>query len=637
VIAAGRRLRVAASALDPKLLALLALVVATTLTPLTDGDLWWHLAAGREMCATRAFLRVDPFTISAAGRPWPDVHWLFQLAVWGLWNLGGLTAIVIAKIAVVAAGAALLFSALREGSARYLCALLLASGLFVARHLVLVRPVVVTLLLLAAFFLVLERERALPLLPALQIVWVNTQGLFLLGPALIAAYAIGAALERRPSRRLFGTLAFTLLACLCTPYGRFGLTLPGKLLARLRPGADNVFSSNIAENVPPFALPPGAPGAFAPLAVALLLTALSFVVAGRKLRPAHVLVALGFAALALMANRNVLLFYWMAAPIVALNLAVALAPRFAHTPVRLPRVALAALFLGLGALVAVARADETSFRVPAPFRVPAAAVDQMARARRVFTADHYAGYVSFRLYPKARPYLDTRLVLHTADEYADFLGLLDHPARFAEFQRRQRFDHVLLPAAFPDRYLGLIQALADAPDWRLIYTDGTAVLFAATPTDAPALDLDAPATIAAILADLEPRLPLATAAGQAARRHLARLLLLTDHGSRALEVLATLPEDDADALALRARVHLLAGDPAAAETAAQALLTLRPETPAALDLLATVALARGDQAAAIGFLRRSLAADPFGPEARALLARFEAQQRRTRRLETAKP
>src|SRR5687768_10834003 len=62
--------------------ALAALVFVTALTPVSDGDLWWHLAAGREMIATRSFLRVDPFTLSAAGRPWPDLHWLFQLFVY---------------------------------------------------------------------------------------------------------------------------------------------------------------------------------------------------------------------------------------------------------------------------------------------------------------------------------------------------------------------------------------------------------------------------------------------------------------------------------------------------------------------------------------------------------------------------
>ena len=50
------------------------------LGPIADGDIYWHLAAGAEMWRRHDLLRADPFTVSAAGRAWIDVHWLFQLA-----------------------------------------------------------------------------------------------------------------------------------------------------------------------------------------------------------------------------------------------------------------------------------------------------------------------------------------------------------------------------------------------------------------------------------------------------------------------------------------------------------------------------------------------------------------------------
>lgn len=57
---------------------------STGLQPSADGDIWWHLAAGREMVARGGLLFSDPFSVSAEGRPWVDVHWLFQLAVYAL-------------------------------------------------------------------------------------------------------------------------------------------------------------------------------------------------------------------------------------------------------------------------------------------------------------------------------------------------------------------------------------------------------------------------------------------------------------------------------------------------------------------------------------------------------------------------
>ena len=81
----------------------------------------------------------------------------------------------------------------------------------------------------------------------------------------------------------------------------------------MTPGADNVFSTEIAENVPPFVLERVAPGQMAPLVAVMAAVALSFLVA-RPLVWGRVLATLAFAGLALMANRNVLLFYWVAHP-----------------------------------------------------------------------------------------------------------------------------------------------------------------------------------------------------------------------------------------------------------------------------------------------------------------------------------
>ena len=657
------------------------LVFVAALTPASDTDLWWHMAAGREILGRGSFLRVDPFTLSAAGRPWIDLHWLFQLAVYGIYQGWEMTGLVVAKAAVVAAGALVLLAAVVRASAPRarqegpgpgdpadaaaiappLFVVAMAAAVFFARHLILVRPVVFTLLFLALFLLLLEgfargdNPRRLLWLPLLQVVWVNSQGLFALGPAVISCYALGGALGQRlgapelPPRgahRLLGIIALGFVACLITPYGVAGLLLPIKLLLRLAPGDSNVFSSNIAENVPPWLLQRSAPGQVAPFHVALALLGVSFLAARRQVVLGRALVAAAFAVLALLANRNVLLFFWMTTPIAVLNFAPALARGLAWARGRLgpgnlvarwlPHGLTGAGLLGVVALVLIARRHETPIAAPAPFRVPAAAVAHLppapAGGGRIFTADHYGGYVTWARFPGYRPFIDTRLVLHTGQEYQEFLGLLDNPLRWDEFQRRQNFDHALLPAAFPDRYLGLIRHLAAAPDWRLTFTDGSEVLFShVVPGTAakPAIDLDDVTVVDGIVADLDRRLPVDNEAGRAARRHLARLLLVLDHVDRARDVLARLPADDLDGQALHARSFLLAGDATRAAELGEGLLARAGDVPAVLDLLALTAVARGDAPAALGYLRRALAADPFDGEARALLDRLEAEQRRS--------
>jgi Tetratricopeptide repeat len=640
---------------------LFVLVFAATLLPSADGDLWWHLAAGRRMVETRAFLTVDPFTLSALGRPWIDLHWLFQLAVYGLHSVAGLGGVVVGKAALVAAAAVVLAAAVRRGAARDgagavavagpLLLVTLGAAIFVARHLVLVRPVVFTLLFLALFLWILEGyaqdgdRRRLWLLPLLQIVWVNSQGLFALGPAVIACYAVGGALAAavgapelptRGVRTLAAVIGLCLVACLVTPYGFSGLALPVKLLLRLAPSDANVFSANIAENVPPWSLQRTQPGLVAAFSVALAVVGFSFLVARKTVVFGRGLLVLAFTALALLANRNLLLFYWVAAPMVVLNFAPALFRArerlIAHTPrarALFPAGA-AASFFTLVAFVALAHKHETPIDAPAPFRVPAAALAHLPpapadRPARVFAADHYGGYVTWMRGPHFMPYIDTRLVLHTGDEYAEFLGLLDHPERFDAFDRREKFDHVLIPAAFPDRYLGLIGHLARSPDWRLVFTDGTEVLFSRGAGSR--LQLDDEASRAEVLRALEARLPVVSAAGRAARLHLARLYLVLGLPDGTREVAATLPDDLAAALLL-GRGYLFAGDFARAAATAEAALAQAGEDPAVLTLLAEVALAAGDTPKALAWLRRALAADPLDEAAGALLERLEEEQRR---------
>ena len=248
-------------------LALAAGAFVIGLAPLADGDLWWHLAAGRELVRTHAFLMTDPFSSGAAGRPWIDVHWLFQLAVYGIHVLGGLRALIVAKCALVAAGALVLSAAVARGAgptARAVFVPVFLVAIFMTRGLLLLRPIIPTLVFVSLFFFLLERFRQegrlalLAPLPLLQIAWANVQALSMLGPALVSTYAVAIGMwaffgggrrfpfagecapsvdARQAARRLLAVLALCVAACFVTPYGMHAVALPFSLLQRLLPTA----------------------------------------------------------------------------------------------------------------------------------------------------------------------------------------------------------------------------------------------------------------------------------------------------------------------------------------------------------------------------------------------------------------
>jgi tetratricopeptide (TPR) repeat protein len=644
------------------LIVLVMLAGAAALTPVADSDIWWHMAAGREMIARRGFLWADPFSLGARGRPWIDLHWLFQLGAYGLFRLGGLAALVAGKVVFVGAGAWLWWRTVQVGIAprssdpagadaavpRHpahiggaMLAVALPLGLFFVRHLLLVRPVILTLVFLAAFVLLLERfaatgrARVLWWLPALTAVWANCQGLWPLGSLAVGCVLAGdliARIWRRRelpeggARRLAGVLAACLLAGLITPYGWRGLVLPVKLLLRLVPANANVFSNQVAENVPPWVLARSEPLSLLPLLVLVLLTAASFTHAPAHRRFGRGLLVLAFLGLALSANRNVLLCFWIAIPVAVVNAAPAVAQAIARWP-RAPVITWWAGAAGVAGLMLLAFSRETPLHEPTPFRVPAGSariIDQDPGQGRIFGADHYGGYLIWTLHPRAAPYLDTRLVLRTADEYAEFLALLEQPQGWDGFARKHAFDHAVLPTDYPDRYLPLAAQLYRSADWRLVYTDGTESLFRHAAAGTPALDLGSRAATERILAEQARRYRRPEVAA-AARRQLARLQLALRHPEECLHVLSVLLLDDAGAQSLAGRCHLELGDLTAAEAMARRLLEQDDDSVPGFNLLALVSLARGDLSGGIGWLRKALSADPYDPEARAILDQLEAQ------------
>ena len=634
-------------------------VVSVGLSPSADGDIWWHLAAGREMVARGQLLFSDPFSVSASGRPWPDVHWLFQLTTFAVHSAFGLAGLVWAKCLVVACGALLLFFSLehKPGSwQRPLLVTLLLAALFAARSLLLVRPVIASLFFLALFVHELERfrrdgrARHLLVLPLAQVLWANFQGLSALGPAVVGAHAAATGLwlalgdknvwffapeSARAGFRELRAQALTFGGCCAalalTPFGLLGLALPAKLLGRLLPGAHNVYAQNVAENVPPFLLERFSHGEFWHLKWFLGALALAVACAGRRLRLSHVLLVAGFALLALMSNRNVLLFYWIATPIAVGYLAPVARARLLRWNLRTGEraawlVNAAALALLLSAS-GVAAARESAFGEPSPFRAPVDSARLLASlpSGDIFSADHHGGYLIWQLYPRFRPYIDTRLVLRSADEYAEYLKLADEPERFEAFQARHHFSYVVLPVDYPDRYLSLIAHLYASPDWKLLFSNGSEVLFARRDiASGPAWSLGSPELTTRIVSDTAREFSASPKSLAAAELHLATLDIAVSEFAQAERVLSLTDAPEAEALTARCRVA--AGDIAGAQQIGERLLKQDPNDVSSLNLMAQIALRRGEPAQGVRFLRRALGRDPFDGEASQLLANLEANQ-----------
>src|SRR5213594_4750488 len=166
-----------------------------------DSDTGWHVRNGETILSTTAVPRADHFSYTRAGAPWFAWEWLSDV-VFGVSHrfagLPGVALIAALAIAVSVSGAAYL--SLSLGGNPFFTAVATVLLLGTTSMHWLARPHVFSWILALVFLGVAERERrgtagrVLYLLPLVAVLWANLHGSFLLGPAILFIYAIGASI-----------------------------------------------------------------------------------------------------------------------------------------------------------------------------------------------------------------------------------------------------------------------------------------------------------------------------------------------------------------------------------------------------------------------------------------------------------
>ena len=178
------------------LLGLVLFVASLCLLPLQETDLFFRLANGQEILRTGHVPGRNLFSFTFPDQPYLDSAWLFDLAMAGLYQLGGFPAVVLGKTAIVVAtfvGAYLLLR--RRGAGPMGTALVLAAAAFCMRERLVERPHVVSLLgevVVLALLPALQngRRRAWLLVPVVAL-WANLHAGAFVGPLLIALAGLG--------------------------------------------------------------------------------------------------------------------------------------------------------------------------------------------------------------------------------------------------------------------------------------------------------------------------------------------------------------------------------------------------------------------------------------------------------------
>jgi hypothetical protein len=497
--------------------ALLAFAASLSFQKIRSYDYWWHLKTGSLIAQTGSFPRVDPYSFTAPGAPWINIHWLHQLGLHALHSAGGHGAVVFGKFLLVALLIGILASIGYRRERPAITVAALALMLVVAGDRFMPRPELTSFVLLAAVLALLERHERkgdawLFGIVAIQLVWANVQSLFALGIVICGITFAGEFV--RPLLRIgqplrvdrllqlgaLGVLA--LLACFANPNGIEGASFPLQQLRVISlPSQRAALGLQALEMASPLRnahlVGPIVLGAFAVLGV---LSGAAMALNWRRVRPAEPLLWCAFLLLALAAIRNMAPFAIVAVPLLVRNTNELIDAR-GH-PKRGWRMVSVVLAVAL-VLLAVDTARGRFFpRMGSP-RVPGlgvmetfypiGAAEWIAERRPPAPLAHHmadGGYLIWRLFPDYRVLSDGRQEVYRAK--LDVLWLVDENS-FQQLDRRYRFGTVLVHYGDLD-LSDLLKFLYRSPDWQLAFVDEVAAVFVRrlAGSEQSDIDVDAP-------------------------------------------------------------------------------------------------------------------------------------------------
>jgi len=496
-------------------LSLFAAIAALCVTRLTDTDVWWHIAGGDLIRKSGRVPHADPFSFTVFGHRWTDIHWLFQIVLSYLYEKGGARALDLLRASLILGVFGILFARCRRVAGAGAAGVILIVAALASQERFLVRPEIVSWTLMTAVLLLLgralasgrrERRRILFLaLPVLQLLWVNVQSLFILGPVLIflalAAAVFDQARSPRPARdpdrpvELLVALAAAALVSLVNPYGAASLRLPfEEFFGHL--GGQSLLSRTIAEFQPPLSgyLVTVSIVAFVALA---LLTGLAILADFGRVRTFDLLTTVALLAVALRARRNIPLFALAAAPVAARHLHALLAPAGSFLRKRLPdRIVRVAPTIGCVTLAAAGLAltvdvasDRFFLRRPTerwfgsgeiPDYFPEEAAHYVASGGfpgNVFHSLTVGGYLIHAWGGERGVFIDGRNDPYLEGVLESYLKSTADPAVFEEIARRYQITTVLWPHQRAIEGRTLLSYLARGPGWVMVHLDPSAVVY----------------------------------------------------------------------------------------------------------------------------------------------------------------
>ena len=183
-------------------------VVASNWSVFRDGDVSWHVAAGRWILEHGQVPRADPFSFTMIGKPWIAFEWASEVVYAGAYNAAGFAGLAATVTLALMALFGVLFWYLRDKVGPVALLVAFGGAYLVLQPFIMARPHVLAWPFLAFWTALMLRYRdagrAPPFAWALFIfIWANFHGSYFAGFIVSAAVALDAWIAAKFDRRTF--------------------------------------------------------------------------------------------------------------------------------------------------------------------------------------------------------------------------------------------------------------------------------------------------------------------------------------------------------------------------------------------------------------------------------------------------
>jgi hypothetical protein len=472
------------------LLAFLVLICALyALTPVHNGNFFWHLRNGEDILRTGQIRTTDPFTHTMRGERWVQQEWLAEVLFASTWLWIGEAGPVVLKAVIVALAVGFALLAARgRGAPAGACVLVGILWLSLSQPRWLARPHVLSIGFFGLYLWLIPRLRgrlapSLAVFLPLQIAWVNAHAGFVMGIFLLALPVLDELVRKRIREAAAGAVLplAALLVSGVHPNGFRSILYLRDFLSR------PLFREAIFEWWSPFdpRYQPGLPISRTAIILSVLVAAAAVVIiVGRKrLVRSQVVGIVLLSAASAFAARNVdflslACLAWLP-PLIrgkarigfswALLAAVAAVP-FVHG---VPREIGPPKRLGAGVDWGVYPVGLADYLERNPELLEAT----------VFNTNEISGYLEYRFGERLPLYMDGRCPLYPQSFYAEYLLLAclqdaDAPAEQLSALKARNIDLGLFDR--PRNAGSSAYLMSELPQWQPVYWDSFTVAYART-------------------------------------------------------------------------------------------------------------------------------------------------------------